>query len=88
MIMKFYIGWAALTAADGLSRHPSSELATLESFDHTGSMAVSGPLFHLWAQLRQSNIHDPYLLDLRGKLVEHPDQHPHLKIQDVILLYK
>jgi hypothetical protein len=76
------------SAAGGLSRRHSSKVATVASFDHTSSMAVSGPLFHLWAELREANMHDPYLQDLRGKLVEHPTQHPYLKNHNGILLYK
>lgn len=51
-------------------------------------LAISGPQFHLWTDLRQANHSDPYLLDLRQKLTSQPDNHPHLHDRDGLLLYK
>jgi hypothetical protein len=51
-------------------------------------LAISGPHFQLWVELKQANSLEPYLVDLHQKLLSHPDQHPHLKNREGLLLYK
>jgi hypothetical protein len=77
------------SAANALSRMPIQTITsghdnksnTLEEL-----LAISGSHFQLWAKLKQANTTKPYLVDLHQKLLSHPDQHPHLKNLEGLLL--
>jgi hypothetical protein len=77
------------SAANALSRMPIRTITSSHDNKPNTSeelLAISGPHFQLWAELKQANTTEPYLVDLHQKLFSHPDQHPHLKNREGLLL--
>lgn len=79
------------SVADALSRRPNqpTHFQSEEDSPTSGELhAISSPHFHLWADLKQANQTDPYLVDMRQKLLSQPERHPHLQDRKGLLLYK
>jgi len=84
------------SAADALSRRPVQEVELLEEAELEAErnttkhqlQAISSPQFQHWDELRHLNVVDPYLRDLREKLIAQPADHPQFTDREGLLLYK
>lgn len=60
----------------------------LHAISEFSCSVISGPVFHVWGELKEANQSDPYLVDLHQKIQLHPADIQDYRVREGLVLFK